>query len=548
MKVKTSEPTELSMCEILEEAIKKDVWTIVCQSEEFDLTESNIQSNFENIDWTALCSNSSVRWTVKLIGKYKKNLDWSALSYVIADNNNFDEKDFDTLLSRYFEKLNWEAICQGTNIRNDHIDTYAKFIDWNALSSNNHFNWTKEFVDNHLNDINWSVFTEYLFEKMGEDKPNSLQLYSFIYDEYRTYLDFEILSENCRICFTPRLLRVYRNKFNWQKLINNPAVIWSENKWFDYRTEISRLPLNVIKESYMWSVLIQRKANIEIDNGKSLVINKLNETTMNTKTSEPRELTVYEILEVAIEKDRWTTICESEEFDWTELDIQFNFKNIDWTALCFNSSVPWTVDIIKKYEKNIDWAALSYIIADKNYFDGSDFDLLLSNYTKELDWKVICKGTNLAEKHVAEYSECINWRALCSNSRFMWTDDFISAHLNDMDWSVFTKCLSTGNMATTEEADFRNKVVELYADYLDFDLLSDNNCINFTSDFLEQHQDKLNWAKLINNPAVEWNRNLYDQYEKQISQIPIKDIRESYMWKKRCVESDLEIRMLLSKL
>ncbi len=246
-------------------------------------------------------------------------------------------------------------------------------------------------------------------------------------------------------------------------------------------------------------------------------------------------------------KDAWSIICENEEFNWTDSEIKSNFKHIDWNALSFNSSLPWTVDLIRKYQKWWNFSALSHIIADKNYINDEDFDTLLSRYAEKLDWKVICQGNNLSERHLNDYAKFINWRALSSNNRFIWSEEFINAHLEDIDWSVFTDCLSTPKAMNEEQNAFRKKILFLYADYLDFDLLSENNCVDFPNSFIRLYQDEFNWQKLINNPAVKWNDRLFFRYIAHIYKLPFAVIKESYMWS-TIIETEANLQMTLAKL
>jgi hypothetical protein len=115
-------------------------------------------------------------------------------------------------------------------------------------------------------------------------------------------------------------------------------------------------------------------------------------------------------------KESWKVISEKEDLNWNMDFIENNTDNLDWKALSFNDSLTLSVAFIKQFEKHWDWHALSYIIADKIYFDSSDFNVLLKRYKEMLDWKVICQGTNLNHHHLTDYSESIEWDSLSSNS------------------------------------------------------------------------------------------------------------------------------------
>ena len=179
-------------------------------------------------------------------------------------------------------------------------------------------------------------------------------------------------------------------------------------------------------------------------------------------------------------KESWTVISEKEDLNWTVDFIENNRDNLDWKALSFNDSLPWSVAFIKRFETHWDWHALSYIIADKMYFDSSDFNVLLKRYKEMLDWKVICQGTNLNHHHLSEYSESIKWDSLSSNSRFKWSESFVNEFTDKINWKIFTECLATAETSSVVQTAFRKKVLHLYDHKLDFSILSENDRLDFT--------------------------------------------------------------------
>jgi len=245
--------------------------------------------------------------------------------------------------------------------------------------------------------------------------------------------------------------------------------------------------------------------------------------------------------------EAWSIASEKQHDHWTDCFIQFNKDELDWKALSFNDSLPWTVPFIQQFEENWDWHALSYIIADKSYFERSDFDLLLGQYSERLDWEVICAGNNLKSNHLEEYAHFINWRALSSNNGFIWSESFINDHLSDIDWAVFTECLSTAETTSVMQNAFRAKVLELYDDYLDFDILSENDQLDFTVELLERYIEKWNWGKLINNSAVDWHEDLLLKFNSYISVVPFKELKVSYMWNV-LMEQQAEIEIVIAML
>ena len=268
------------------------------------------------------------------------------------------------------------------------------------------------------------------------------------------------------------------------------------------------------------------------------------------KTSDkPKEikLSAYELFTEAETSEAWTSISEKEEKIWTAEFIENNKADLDWKALSFNNSLTWSMEFIKEYEDKWDWHALSYIIADTQYFNRAEFDLLLKRYKYKLDWKVICQGTNLNNNHLTGYAEFIHWDTLSSNNRFTWSENFVNAHIDKINWKIFTECLATFETPSVAQCAFRKKVLDLYDNKLDFEVLSENDNIDFTQEIIEKYKKRWDWSKLINNPAIVWDESLLKQYDKYISTIAAEDLKVSYMW--AClVEHAAELEFVLASL
>jgi len=266
-----------------------------------------------------------------------------------------------------------------------------------------------------------------------------------------------------------------------------------------------------------------------------------------TKDVNEKKQSAYELFEQEKEKESWTLISEKEDVNWTADFIEYNKDNLDWKALSFNSSLPWSIDFIKQYKDMWDWHALSYIIADKLYFNRTDFDLLLKRYRDKIDWTVICQGTNLNNTHLTDYSDFIHWDTLSSNNRFIWSETFVNAHIDKINWKVFTECLATVETPSIVQTAFRKKILSLYANKLDFNILSTNESLDFTPEIIEKYKKRWNWAEIINNPAIEWGELMLKKYDKYISIISPEQLRLSYMWT-NLIDHDAEIEFLLAKL
>lgn len=154
--------TKLTAYELFQKEKSKEAWTLISEKEDINWIKDFIEVNKDNLDWKALSFNYSLDWSPVLIQTFESFWDWHALSYIIADSRFFRGVHLDILLKEYKEKIDWDVICQGSNLKDYHLDFFSDEIVWNTLSSNNRFCWTESVVNTYIDKINWKIFTECL--------------------------------------------------------------------------------------------------------------------------------------------------------------------------------------------------------------------------------------------------------------------------------------------------------------------------------------------------------------------------------------------------
>ncbi|SHG06575.1 hypothetical protein SAMN05444405_12213 [Bacteroides luti] len=224
--------------------------------------------------------------------------------------------------------------------------------------------------------------------------------------------------------------------------------------------------------------------------------------------------------------------CISESDLSNKLDIlSFNIKQLDWMALSMNETLPWSVEFIELYKDYWDWHYLSYIIADNKFFNKVDFAFLLAVYAEKVDWKVLCRNVQIKYSDIIyRYRSHIDWPSLCSNPNFYWKIDFIKENIDMMDWIAFSESISTMPPFSNDIRDFRFRILEEFENYIDWSVISENEKINFDSDFIERYKDRFDWENIVNNSAMEWNLEKIVKYDKYLSKVPNEYLMASSMW------------------
>jgi len=233
-------------------------WGYLCQNEAMKWDESKIERYKDKIDWTRLSSchldwspelfykyasfwdfealsmNDEFCWSVDIIHEFSDKWDWVEISCMIANSGNWgDGKQGIALTEELLDNIKkeefWEGVCSCNQFRVEWIERYWEHIDWGALSSNHHLNWSTELLDKYINNLDWSMLSHH-----HKGLPWSNELI----DRYIGKWDWNMLSWNDDLDWNNELIDRYFNKWSWIWLSSNRGMHWSdelierhENKW-----------------------------------------------------------------------------------------------------------------------------------------------------------------------------------------------------------------------------------------------------------------------------------------------------------------------------
>jgi hypothetical protein len=209
-----------------------------------------IEKYKDQIDWDLLSCNMNLPWSKELIMRYEDRWEWRALSYVIA--NVLEEMDFRQIVFIYKDRISWSIICQGINITEEIVRDYRTYIDWQALSEISLFNWSWDFVNYHRKRIDWDVASGTI--SAVSLQKNKTYIPNYI-SHFVNYWNWNELSQNTQLYFNTEILKTNRKHWNWELLINNESVVWNYELLEEFDTELSTVPEETLKESYLWKCM-----------------------------------------------------------------------------------------------------------------------------------------------------------------------------------------------------------------------------------------------------------------------------------------------------
>lgn len=198
----------------------------------------------------------------------------------------------------------------------------------------------------------------------------------------------------------------------------------------------------------------------------------------------------------------WDLISNNKNVRWHEVIPRFE-NQIDWKIACWNNSFPWRGEYFERHADELDWEWLSALKVPVNG------DVL---YRHRDNW---------------------DWVRLSMNSHINWTVELLDLFAQRIDW---------GLMSMNENIDFTPEILEKFRDRWDFSLMYNNHKMvsdpylpllqsyapiefeylseskrDLTVGFIEKNAGLLQWDELSANQYLPWSTHLYQQFESKLN-------------------------------
>lgn len=142
-------------------------------------------------------------------------------------------------------------------------------LTWDYISSDEKLYWTEEFINAHIDKINWTNFTQNIQSNIysilhAKRKPKPVREIDYFnfFKKYEAYLDWNILSSNeLGLYISKETLSFFAHKWNWALLIQNNTLEWKYEDLQQYDSYLSKIPIEKLQKSECWKTIISDKAN-----------------------------------------------------------------------------------------------------------------------------------------------------------------------------------------------------------------------------------------------------------------------------------------------
>ena len=142
----------------------------------------------------------------------------------------------------------------------------------------------------------------------------------------------------------------------------------------------------------------------------------------------------------------------------------------------------------------------------------------------------LCKHKNDIEK----WKDKLNWDLVSKNKNIIWSSDMIAEFADMINWNIFSRTISSNILST--------KLLEVYKDRWDWKELSWNNNLKLSFSLIDKYIDRWDWNGLISifrYPDL-MGQEFYNRYK---NYIPHENITKSWFYHR--IVSDRKKELML---
>ena len=135
-------------------------------------TESMLERYKDKVDWEAVCNNCNIHWNVAMLEKFRRQIDWTALSNTCQVSLLTPE-----VIGQFKANWDWTALSRNDELPLETIEAMADCINWKELVNR---------YDRH--DMFGSSFLEKFAEYIPASTLKSSRLWDALVDEKKREL------------------------------------------------------------------------------------------------------------------------------------------------------------------------------------------------------------------------------------------------------------------------------------------------------------------------------------------------------------------------
>lgn len=366
---------------------------------DFRFWEGEVRKYLEDEDYKwnfeYLSTLTSINWCDSILTIRTPEWDWTYLSEKSGCFNTRKIKDLEHHINKFSDYLDFGILSK----RNDLHMPLASLIklerfqwDWFTISSNNSFELSADFVQDHY-DWNWD------WQSLSSRKDCVFSI-DFIKTHDSLSWDWQYLSKRKDILInTDFLIALSEKDWKWNELLKRND--------FELTDELLE---KLIDKDVDWEDVSRRSDFYpSLHNLKLLKDKDLDWTSISRRAELP-----YEVIVFYKEKLDWEILTNSHHIDKSKSKVLDTFKDcLDWSLVSVSSDFDMSIDNLKHFREYLKWS----IICKRHDFN-VDIDIL-EEFEEELDWQRISR-MNIAftQEMIDRFKDRWDWVALSENPSF----------------------------------------------------------------------------------------------------------------------------------
>lgn len=491
-------------------------WELLVENPLFALVHDIIHRYRGYLNWNLISASNRIIFTTSLLDEFRNDWNWDLLS----SNKNVSFGNIK--LTRFKKKWNWERLSENSDILLDsynlqefddywswnllaipvRINKFLDKFDWQNLSPVDHRQLIIKFLSNFNEIWVWGILKLSPYIALDDDLLNAFKNRA-VWDEivmderfrlsdknleqYAAYLSWDILSVNPRIV-KGRNIERFKDNWNWTILSSNSNLVQDTSLLWNHR---DRWNWEVVSKNYTnftENVLLRLKDYWVVDlidyNHISFNINIIHlfEDKWNWDTLSGGDFFKFDIELIRRFYLRWNwKILSSNEAVILDKELLLQFPD-KWVLNTQRyHSILFDKDLLRAFQNQLDWNYLSRI-------SNLEFDIqTIEEFTNQWDWELLSQNTTISLSSEMLIAFGDKWMFDEIDYKRISFDKIVLDHFVDrLDW----------HQLSLSSVDFNYDLLQTYRGRWDWQCLSQNYALLFTSQLLTQFRTEWSWLDL----------------------------------------------------
>lgn len=151
----------------------------------------------------------------------------------------------------------WKELSSDYSWSETLLEKYQDKVNWDAISENANICWTISMIQKFQKKINWNLFSKNITKE---------SLTMAVLETFKDKWDWNELSDNYCITLTEEIIEKFADKWNWKRIISRYVDQFYDNRGIDFYEKYKEyIPTNDIQYTNLWRGIINQQTKQLMD-------------------------------------------------------------------------------------------------------------------------------------------------------------------------------------------------------------------------------------------------------------------------------------------